>query len=371
MADILAFVMLGFALLGALDRMLGNKLGLGAEFERGFSVFGNLALSMIGMIALAPSIALLLEPVLPVISAIGLDPSIIAGSLLANDMGGASLSAAVAGDAAIGAWSGLIVGATMGCTVSFTIPYATELAPKDKRSEVLLGFAAGIVTIPIGAFLGGLAAGIALIPLFINCLPLIVVAVIVCIALLKKTELCVKIFTVLGKIMQVIITAGLALAMIAFVTGVELLPSLGPIEEGAMICFNAAVTLAGAFPLINIVSRLLNRPLGALGAKFGINENSAVGFLATIATASTTLPLMAKMDRKGIVLNAAFIVSAGFGASHLAFTLAFSADAVVPMLVGKLSGGIFAVVVAAIIFGIVEKKKPDEKNEPEKTECEA
>ena len=50
----LAYVMLGFSLLGALDRILGNKFGLGKEFEKGFELLGTLALSMIGMIVLTP-----------------------------------------------------------------------------------------------------------------------------------------------------------------------------------------------------------------------------------------------------------------------------------------------------------------------------
>ena len=52
-------VMAAFAVLGALDCILGNRLGLGKEFERGLSMFGTLALSMIGMIVLAPVLAVI------------------------------------------------------------------------------------------------------------------------------------------------------------------------------------------------------------------------------------------------------------------------------------------------------------------------
>ncbi len=40
-------VILIFSMLGALDRIFGNKFALGAEFERGFQLFGAMALSMI------------------------------------------------------------------------------------------------------------------------------------------------------------------------------------------------------------------------------------------------------------------------------------------------------------------------------------
>ncbi len=59
----LTVIMLIFALLGALDRIIGNKFGLGAEFERGFMLLGNMSLAMIGMISLAPSIAFFVSPI--------------------------------------------------------------------------------------------------------------------------------------------------------------------------------------------------------------------------------------------------------------------------------------------------------------------
>ena len=52
--EILIAVMAVFAVLGALDRILGNRLGLGKEFEDGITAMGALALAMVGIICLAP-----------------------------------------------------------------------------------------------------------------------------------------------------------------------------------------------------------------------------------------------------------------------------------------------------------------------------
>ena len=52
-----------FMLLGALDRIFGGRLGLGQEFENGILTFGSLALSMLGIISLAPVLANVLRPV--------------------------------------------------------------------------------------------------------------------------------------------------------------------------------------------------------------------------------------------------------------------------------------------------------------------
>ena len=59
--SILTTVMLVFSVIAAIDRIFGSKLGLGKEFDKGFMLLGAMALSMIGMIVLAPYIADLLQ----------------------------------------------------------------------------------------------------------------------------------------------------------------------------------------------------------------------------------------------------------------------------------------------------------------------
>ena len=79
--NFVAWIMAAFAILGALDRILGNKFGIGKEFERGLETFGSLALSMIGMIVLAPVIAEWLRPALLAMAAhLPIDPSIVPAS---------------------------------------------------------------------------------------------------------------------------------------------------------------------------------------------------------------------------------------------------------------------------------------------------
>ena len=72
-----------FCVLGAIDYLLDNRFGIGAEFERGFKLMGNSALSMIGMIVLAPWLAVTLSPLLEAIANnTPFDPSVLAGTLL-------------------------------------------------------------------------------------------------------------------------------------------------------------------------------------------------------------------------------------------------------------------------------------------------
>ena len=77
--EILIAVMAAFAALGALDRILGNRFGIGKEFEEGILAMGSLAIAMIGVITLAPVLATVLKPVVvPIFGFLGADAEFIA-----------------------------------------------------------------------------------------------------------------------------------------------------------------------------------------------------------------------------------------------------------------------------------------------------
>ena len=70
--EMLILVMAIFAGLGALDRITGDRFGLGKEFADGIQAMGSLALAMLGIICLAPVLAAVLKPiVVPVFSFLG------------------------------------------------------------------------------------------------------------------------------------------------------------------------------------------------------------------------------------------------------------------------------------------------------------
>ena len=96
---------------------------------------------------------------------------------------------------------------------------------------------------------------------------------------------------------------------------------------------------------------LIRKPIRRFSEKVGLNEVSALGFVGTLATNVTTFGMMRDMDDKGVVLNSAFAVSAAFTfAGHLAFTMSFNSEYVLPMIVGKLVAGVFAVVIAQVMY---------------------
>ena len=345
-------VVLIFSLLGAEDWLLGSKLGLGREFEKAFSLFCPMALSMLGMIVVAPAIGVWLSPLFEKFHAtLGIDPSIIPASLFANDMGGMTLAKAVCTDASIGNFNAFIVSSMMGCVISFTIPFSLGIVKKEQHGELFFGLLCGMVTVPIGCFVSGLMCGLTPALLLENLLPLLLLSAVVGTALVFIPKVCIACFTGFGFLMKTVSLAGLGCAIFTFLSKQTLSPHFDTFENGAFICANACVTLSGALPFMALVARVLNKPLRTLGRKLGINAVSALAFLGNLVTNASTFGMMDKMDKKGTVLNSAFAVSAAFVfGGHLAFTTAFDASYVPAMIVGKLVSGVCAVALAAVLY---------------------
>ena len=358
MAEVLATIMAVFAVIGAVDKITGNHLKLGDEFEKGIKTLGPLSLSMLGMMTIAPALAGLLIPVIsPVAKVFGFDPSALAGILIANDMGGAALADSIANDALLGSFHGLCVASMLGATISFTIPVALESAKKENHDDVLLGLLCGICTIPVGCFISGIVMGITPLKVLINLLPALLISIIIVIGLIKFRKVTVKIFSIFGKFISILITCGLALGIFQTLTGKELIKNTAPLMESAATVFTICITLAGTFPLIAIISKLLKKPLSALGKKLDLDDASVVGLIATLANSIATMESADKMNRKGRILNLAFAVSAAFVfGDHLAFTLSYNSDHIVAVIIGKLCAGVAALAVASVIYKTTKSK---------------
>lgn len=348
---IILWLMAIFMLLGALDRMAGGRFGLGKQFEEGILAIGSLALSMLGILTLAPVLARLLRPVLvPVYGFLGADPAMFAGTILANDMGGAPLAAELALTEEAGQFGGLIVGAMLGATVVFTIPVALGILEEADRPALAKGVLAGVVTIPIGALAGGLTAGLPILMLLKNLIPIVLFAILIALGLWKFERGMIRGFIVFGKIILIVITIGLAAAVFQELTGVTLIPGMAPLSEGVEVVAGIGFVLAGAFPLVFALTKILKKPLLRLGGLLGINDVAAAGMLASLANSIPMFGMMKDMDARGKIVNVAFAVSAAFVfGDHLGFTAGYAPKMLVPVIVGKLTGGVTAVCAALLL----------------------
>jgi ethanolamine transporter len=359
--NVISIIILVFFIIGAVDRLFNNRFGIGEEFEKGFALFAPMALSMLGMLVVAPAIGVWLTPFFDWFYGVfGIDPSIIPASLFANDMGGVALSLEINKNVTIGEFNAYIVSSMMGVTISYTLPVALSIVKKEQHKDMFLGLLSGIVTIPVGCFVSGLILGINLLTLLLTLLPLTIFSGIIAAALIFFTSVTIKVFSVFGQIVRAISIIGLILAVFTFLTKIEIYEHFDTFENAAFICANGTVTLAGALSLMFIVSKLLNKRIEKIGNKLGLDTTSAISLLATIVSSTPTFGVMEKMNRKGVVLNSAFAVSAAFTlGGHLAFTMVYDADYILPMIIGKLISGVLAVFVALVIYN--QNNKNSEK----------
>ena len=346
--EILIAIMAVFALLGALDRILGNRFGLGPRFEEGILSMGTLALAMIGIVCLAPVLAKLLKPVVvPIYGALGADPAMFAGTILACDMGGGALARELALSEDAAGLGGIITGSMLGATIVFTIPVAMGLLREEDRPAMAKGILCGIVAIPLGVLAGGLTAGYPVVMILRNLVPIVLIALLIALGLWRAEKAMVTAFTVFGKIVVAVVTVGLAAAIAETLTGFVLIPGLAPISESFETVGAIAIVLAGAFPLVYVVTKLLQKPLLSLGKLLGINDAAAAGLVATLANSIATFDSVKDMDARGKVVNIAFAVPAAFVfGDHLGFTAGFAPELLGAMIAGKLAGGAAAVGVA-------------------------
>ena len=366
--SVIMMIMMIFMLVGAIDKIIGNKFGYGEKFEEGFNAIGPLALSMAGVVAAAPVLSTVLGPIItPIYTAIGADASMFATTLLACDMGGYPLAMELASNETFGNFAGLILGTMMGPTIVFTIPVALGIISKDDRSYLGAGVLAGMITIPIGCIVGGLAMSamteykLTFMQIIINLVPVIVIAALIVIGLWFAPGPMIKGFNVFGAGVTIVITAFTAIAVFQQITGimfplfdvmstVDPESGLTPLNSGLLTCGQIGIVLIGAFPMVKFITDTFGGALSKAGGALGMNEQGSAGLVATLANNIAMFNIMGEMNPKGKLLNVAFSVSAAFVfGDHLGFTAGNNPDMIFPVIVGKLVAGVTAIIVANIL----------------------
>ncbi|MDL2261259.1 ethanolamine utilization protein EutH [Methanimicrococcus sp. OttesenSCG-928-J09] len=368
-SSIVMSILAVFMILGAYDKLNGNKRGYGAEFDKGFQAMGDLALAIVGIVSLSPVLLLILSPlVTPLYNLIGASPAMFAGSLLSLDMGGYAMSIQMAGEnAAIGNYAGLIVASMMGLTLSFTLPIALTILKKEDQTLFAVGILLGIVTLPIGCLVGGFMMNFTSTPLtmhelIINTLPVIFLAVLVGLGLILKQNLMLKLFAIFGKCITILATVSLGIAIFQYLTGIRLPlfylmveedPILGgvPLMVGIMLVGLIAVFLAGAFPMVLFLKRRLAKPMDWVGEKIGVNRDSSTALLTQLASNLPIWNQLETFDSRGKLVNVVFTVSGSFVLGDvLAFIGGANPEMVFPAIVGKLTAGVLAVALTVYLL---------------------
>jgi ethanolamine transporter len=107
------------------------------------------------------------------------------------------------------------------------------------------------------------------------------------------------------------------------------------------------IMLAGAFPMVYLIRKYLEKPVNRLGELAGLEGPGAAGILASLANILAMFRLVREMRPQDKVLNIAFAVCAAFLlGDHLSFTANFQPSLIPAVMLGKLGGGMVGMLLA-------------------------
>lgn len=353
-----------------------SEKGLGREFMEGIHATGHIFVPAAGIMASIPYLTVLIESVFgPFFDALNADPALAATMIIASDMGGYHLAAALteSKEALIMA---LITGFMGGATIVFSIPMGLAMLDKRDHKYMALGIMSGILSIPVGVLIASVVLmlsnpavrevvatngeatyqlAMSLGGIFANLLPIIVFVVALAAGLRFLPDLMIKGFIAFGRGLDAMIKRVLVFSIVEYFTGFFTVifggwgfhPIIADAEDQTRALETAGyigIMLAGAFPMVYLLRKYLGGPLEALGGRVGLSAVGSAGMLATIANILAMFRLVRFMPPKDKVINIAFGVCAAFLlGDHLSFTANFQPTIILPVLIGKILAGFTAV----------------------------
>ena len=241
--------------------------------------------------------------------------------------------------------STVLIIAITGCIYGFG-----QMLKSGDRLFFSRGMLIGTGTLPVTMIVGGLLSGLSFLQIVLQSLPVLLFCFLLMFGIWRFPEQTVRAFTVFADVIRLLTTIGLIAGAFCYMTGFSLLPDLAPLEDAMAVVSSIGIVLLGSLPTAELLQRVLKKPLSFIGRKTGMNDSSAAGLLMGIVSPVPAITMMEKMDERGKIVNATFLVSAASTiAAHMGFTFGTDPDFVVPLLVAKLAGGI-AAVCAALFF---------------------
>ena len=379
---VVVYIIMICAVAGAIASAIRPESELGQQFVAGIDSIGPIFLPVAGIMAAAPYLTAFVSSVFgPAYGALGADPAMAATTFIAVDMGGYQLADALA-QTREGWIMAMITGSMAGATIVFTIPVALKMLEKRDQKYLALGVMSGLLAIPVGVFVASLvialsnpvirdavstnsaatyqlALGFAQIGH--NLIPLVIICVALAAGLKARPDAMIRGFIAFGRIMDAALKIVFVLAVVEYFTGifVTLFGSFGldPIIADDENIFRAlevsgaiGMMLCGAFPMVYLIKRYLTRPLEKIGGLVGLSSDATAGLLAGSANVLALLAMIKDMCARDKVICLSFAVCCAFlFGDHLSFTANFQPSLIVPVLLGKLAGGICAIVFAQLL----------------------
>lgn len=382
LGNIVVYIIMFCAVIGAISSIIKEDSELGSQFLEGINSIGAIFLPVAGIMASAPFITKFVSTVFgPLFKTVGADPAMAATTFIAVDMGGYQLAQALASTKE--SWiMAMITGYMAGATIVFSIPVGLKMIQKKDQKYLALGMMSGILTVPIGVLVSSLFIAISkpyireiistdsaatyqlllsYIQIFKNLIPLIFICLAIAIGLLLKPDTMIKGFIIFGKTMDSLLRLVFVFSVVEYFTQVfskifgvwgfdpiiaDSIDQVRALEVSGAI----GIMLCGAFPMVYLIKKYLSKPLGLIGKKLGLSTDATTGLLAASANVLALFAMIKDMNAEDKVKTIAFSVCCAFLiGDHLAFTANFQPTLILPVMIGKLTAGIFAVIISVKI----------------------
>ena len=357
MGQAVVVLMAFFMTLGALDKaFFNNRFGYGAEFEKGLGAMGSLTTVMVGIMCAAPALGPVVAPILtPLFRSIGSDPAMAAGMLLGVDSGGFPLARELTSDQAAVVLSGVGLGGTLGAVLTFALPLSLSLANEASRPYVAKGLVAAVTASPLSLLPVGWMTGVSFKAILLLGMPAFVLAAVLAVLLTLFRDPTVRAFLIFSRVLMGLFVLLLATAALQHYFPIVLIPRMDPIEPQLTIIGEIGLMLSGAFPLVLFIRRHLSSTVRSLARMLKTDEDAALGMVVSLANPLPMYVMANRMTNRGKVLCAAFSgpILTLLG-DHLGYVTAVWPEAVMPLLVGKITAAVGALLLALLL----EKRMP-------------
>ncbi len=379
---IMVYIMMACLLAGCAAHLVKPESELGNKFVEGVSAIGPVFLQVGGIFAALPVISSFISKYLgSFFQSIGMDPSMAPNLILSADSGAYQIADLVALNRESWILS-IFVGLSIGCTIMFNMPVGMATIDKKDNKYFALGILSGLLAVPFAVLYAGIgmmllnpsvrsavsttaasdyAVKMTWSILLHNILPLAGLCLLLAVGMIKAPKAMIKGFTILGKIIDCSAKIVFVLCIVEYYTGLgtaifgswpfdSLMADENELMHCLELCGAVGMMLAGAYPFVYLVNKVLGSSMEKLGKVFHLSRDAMVGIFAAMANALALFPLIKDMKPADKVRTLAFLVCGSFILSdYLSFFANFQPNLIVIMLVSKILGGITALLIAHFI----------------------
>lgn len=376
---ILLYIIMACCVIGGLARVFNEKSGLAHSFNEGIYTMAELFIPIVGLMVSIPYLKVGVEKIFGgIFRSFGADPVVASAMIIPPDCGSYAMALTM-GETKEILIIVLAVGYMCASTVTFNIPIGLSILDEKDHKYLALGAMTGFLSVPFGIFATYMVVyftspairttfttvgtpdyipELSILMIFHNLVPIIIVCLLLAIGLKTRPERMIKLFIVFGRTINALLTLVVVASIIQHYTGLfthvfgnwgfdPILADRVEIFRSIELLGSIAMMLTGTFPMVYLIRKYLNRPLGKLGAMVGLDTDGTAGLIACMANGIALFGLIRDMKPSSKVICVSFLVCAGYSlGDFIAFNVNFQPNLTAAVFIGQLFGGIIGIVFA-------------------------